>query len=46
MVTLSRCRDVNRMLSDAGIRPRVTQVCSDQETLTCISGAKRPLVQD
>ncbi|WP_331765188.1 DEAD/DEAH box helicase (plasmid) [Streptomyces sp. NBC_01384] len=44
LVTHSERRDVNRMMSDAGIRPTVTQVRSGEETLTTITGAKRPPV--
>ncbi|WP_329563484.1 DEAD/DEAH box helicase [Streptomyces uncialis] len=46
LVTPSQRRDVNRMMSDAGIRPTVTQVRSGEERLTTITGAKRPPVQD
>ncbi|WP_405648104.1 DEAD/DEAH box helicase [Streptomyces uncialis] len=46
LVTPNQRRDVNRMMSDAGIRPTVTQVRSGEERLTTITGAKRPPVQD
>ncbi len=46
LVTPDQRRDVNRMMSDAGIRPTVTQVHSGEERLTSITGAKRPPVQD
>jgi superfamily II DNA/RNA helicase len=46
LVTPGQRRDVNRMMSDAGIRPTVTQVRSGEERLTGITGAKRPPVQD
>ncbi|UYQ60209.1 DEAD/DEAH box helicase [Streptomyces peucetius] len=42
LVTPDQRRDVNRMMSDAGIRPEVTQVRSGEEKLTSITGAKRP----
>ncbi|MDT9701841.1 DEAD/DEAH box helicase [Streptomyces sp. P17] len=42
LVTPNQRRDVNRMMSDAGIRPTVTQVRSGEATLTAITGAKRP----
>ncbi|MFJ5304753.1 DEAD/DEAH box helicase [Streptomyces sp. NPDC088350] len=42
LVTPNQRRDVNRMMSDAGIRPTVTQVRSGEEKLTAITGAKRP----
>ncbi|MGW7363761.1 DEAD/DEAH box helicase [Streptomyces sp. NPDC054841] len=42
LVTPSQRRDVNRMMSDAEIRPTVTQVRSGEEKLTTITGAKRP----
>ncbi|MEV3988455.1 DEAD/DEAH box helicase [Streptomyces sp. NPDC049837] len=42
LVTPNQRRDVNRMMSDAGIRPVVTQVRSGEERLTAITGAKRP----
>jgi superfamily II DNA/RNA helicase len=46
LVTPGQRRDVNRMMSDAGIRPTVTQVHSGEEKLTGITGAKRPPVPD
>ncbi|MFD3497882.1 DEAD/DEAH box helicase [Streptomyces sp. NPDC058676] len=42
LVTPNQRRDVNRMMSEAGIRPTVTQVRSGEEKLTAITGAKRP----
>ncbi|SDP58080.1 Superfamily II DNA and RNA helicase [Streptomyces sp. cf386] len=42
LVTPNQRRDVNRMMSDAGIRPTVTQVRSGEAKLTTITGAKRP----
>jgi len=42
LVTPNQRRDVNRMMSDAGIRPTITQVRSGEEKLTAITGAKRP----
>jgi superfamily II DNA/RNA helicase len=42
LVTPNQRRDVNRTMSDAGIRPTVTQVRSGEEKLTAITGAKRP----
>ncbi|UUU26861.1 DEAD/DEAH box helicase [Streptomyces sp. DSM 40750] len=42
LVTPNQRRDVNRMMSDAGIRPTVTQVRSGEEKLTALTGAKRP----
>ncbi|WP_079079126.1 DEAD/DEAH box helicase [Streptomyces sp. DSM 15324] len=42
LVTPQQRRDVNRMMSEAGIRPTVTQVRSGEERLTAITGAKRP----
>ncbi|GGS11731.1 DEAD/DEAH box helicase [Streptomyces humidus] len=42
LVTPDQRRDVNRMMSEAGIRPAVTQVRSGEERLTAITGAKRP----
>jgi superfamily II DNA/RNA helicase len=42
LVTPDQRRDVNRMMSEAGIRPTVTQVRSGEEKLTAITGAKRP----
>ena len=42
LVTPNQRRDVNRMMTDAGIRPTVTQVRSGEEKLTTITGAKRP----
>ncbi|MDJ0467077.1 DEAD/DEAH box helicase [Streptomyces sp. H27-C3] len=44
LVTPNQRRDVNRMMSEAGIRPTVTQVRSGAEELTTITGAKRPPV--
>ncbi|MDQ0936216.1 DEAD/DEAH box helicase [Streptomyces turgidiscabies] len=45
LVTPNQRRDVNRMMSDAGIRPTVAQVRSGEEKLTAITGAKRPPTQ-
>ncbi|MFJ3415584.1 DEAD/DEAH box helicase [Streptomyces sp. NPDC086082] len=42
LVTPNQRRDVNRLMSEAGIRPTVTQVRSGEEQLTAITGAKRP----
>ncbi len=42
LVTPNQRRDVNRMMTDAGIRPTVVQVRSGEEKLTEITGAKRP----
>ncbi|WP_019074197.1 DEAD/DEAH box helicase [Streptomyces hokutonensis] len=42
LVTPGQRREVNRMMSEAGIRPIVTQVRSGEEKLTAITGAKRP----
>ncbi|MGW0337387.1 DEAD/DEAH box helicase [Streptomyces sp. NPDC003011] len=42
LVTPHQRREVNRMMSEAGIRPTVTQVRSGEEKLTAITGAKRP----
>lgn len=42
LVTPNQRREVNRMMSEAGIRPTVTQVRSGEEKLTAITGAKRP----
>ncbi|MDL5205771.1 DEAD/DEAH box helicase [Streptomyces sp. ALI-76-A] len=42
LVTPNQRRDVNRMMSEARIRPTVTQVRSGEEKLTAITGAKRP----
>ncbi len=41
LVTPNQRRDVNRLMSDARIRPTVTQVRSGEEKLTSITGAKR-----
>ncbi|WP_446039680.1 DEAD/DEAH box helicase [Streptomyces sp. SID1121] len=46
LVTPGQRRDVNKMMSDAGIRPAITQVRSGEEQLTSITGAKRPPVGD
>ncbi|MDQ1042669.1 DEAD/DEAH box helicase [Streptomyces sp. V4I2] len=45
LVTPNQRRDVNRMMSEAGIRPTVTQVRSGEEKLTAITGAKRPPIE-
>ncbi|MFE1025698.1 DEAD/DEAH box helicase [Streptomyces sp. NPDC058818] len=42
LVTPDQRREVNRMMSDAGIRPTVTPVRSGEQKLTTITGAKRP----
>ncbi|MGC9499956.1 DEAD/DEAH box helicase [Streptomyces sp. WG7] len=42
LVTPDQRREVNRMMSDAGIRPTVTPVRSGEQTLTTLTGAKRP----
>ncbi len=46
LVTPGQRRDVNRMMSDAGIRPTIAQVRSGEERLTSITGAKRPPVRE
>ncbi|MFG3137271.1 DEAD/DEAH box helicase [Streptomyces sp. NPDC048211] len=45
LVTPNQRRDVNRIMTDARIRPTVTQVRSGEEKLTAITGAKRPPVE-
>ncbi|MEJ1201125.1 MULTISPECIES: DEAD/DEAH box helicase [unclassified Streptomyces] len=42
LVTPDQRREVNRMMSEAGIRPTVTPVRSGEQKLTAITGAKRP----
>ncbi|MFB7241689.1 RNA helicase [Streptomyces populi] len=42
LVTPGQRRDVNRLMSDAGIRPTVTQVRSGEAALTAVTGARRP----
>ncbi|MEU1535106.1 DEAD/DEAH box helicase [Streptomyces fagopyri] len=42
LVTHGERREVNRVMSEAGVRPTVTQVRSGEEALTAITGAKRP----
>ncbi|MDX3456545.1 DEAD/DEAH box helicase [Streptomyces sp. ME02-8801-2C] len=42
LVTPNQRRDVNRMMTEAGIRPTVAQVRSGEQKLTAITGAKRP----
>ena len=42
LVAPNQRREVNRMMSDAGIRPTITQVRSGEEKLSAITGAKRP----
>ncbi|MDG9723043.1 DEAD/DEAH box helicase [Streptomyces sp. DH41] len=42
LVTPEQRREVNRMMSDAGIRPTITPVRSGEAKLTAITGAKRP----
>ncbi|PWI12899.1 RNA helicase [Streptomyces sp. Act143] len=44
LVTPNQRREVNRMLSEAGIRPTVTQVRSGEAQLTALTGARRPPV--
>ncbi|MEE1754573.1 DEAD/DEAH box helicase [Streptomyces sp. SP18CS02] len=46
LVTPGQRRDVNRLMSDAGIRPTVTQVRSGEARLSSITGAKRPPAGD
>ncbi|MEU8679294.1 DEAD/DEAH box helicase [Streptomyces sp. NPDC048560] len=45
LVTPNQRKDVNRIMTDARIRPTVTQVRSGEEKLTAITGAKRPPVE-
>ncbi|MGC9380747.1 DEAD/DEAH box helicase [Streptomyces sp. MH13] len=42
LVTPDQRREVSRMMSDAGIRPTVTPVRSGEQTLTTLTGARRP----
>ncbi|MEU9351474.1 DEAD/DEAH box helicase [Streptomyces griseoloalbus] len=42
LVTPGQRSDVNRMMSEAGVRPTVTPVRSGEEKLTALTGAKRP----
>ncbi|AQS71739.1 RNA helicase [Streptomyces pactum] len=42
LVTPDQRREVNRMMSDAGVRPTVTAVRSGEQKLTTITGARRP----
>ncbi|MFF3446347.1 DEAD/DEAH box helicase [Streptomyces sp. NPDC002667] len=42
LVTPDQRREVNRLMSEAGIRPTVTQVRSGEAALTAITGARRP----
>ncbi|GGW55460.1 DEAD/DEAH box helicase [Streptomyces lucensis JCM 4490] len=42
LVTPNQRRDVNRLMSDARIRPTVTPVRSGEERLTALTGARRP----
>ncbi|WP_328864570.1 DEAD/DEAH box helicase [Streptomyces sp. NBC_00304] len=42
LVTPGQRRDVSKLMSEAGIRPTVTQVRSGEAELTRITGAKRP----
>ncbi|MET9800860.1 DEAD/DEAH box helicase [Streptomyces sp. NPDC006368] len=44
LVTPNQRREVNRMMTEAGIRPTITQVRSGEERLTAITGAQRPPV--
>ncbi|WP_331760278.1 DEAD/DEAH box helicase (plasmid) [Streptomyces sp. NBC_01471] len=45
LVTPNQRRDVNQIMTDARIRPTVTQVRSGEEKLTAITGAKRPPIE-
>lgn len=45
LVTPNQRRDVNRIMTDARIRPTVTQVRSGEEKLSAITGAKRPPIE-
>ncbi|MET7370276.1 DEAD/DEAH box helicase [Streptomyces sp. NPDC005566] len=45
LVTPNQRRDINRIMTDARIRPTVTQVRSGEEKLTAITGAKRPPIE-
>ncbi|WP_328320730.1 DEAD/DEAH box helicase [Streptomyces sp. NBC_00388] len=45
LVTPNQRRDVNKIMTEARIRPAVTQVRSGEEKLTAITGAKRPPVE-
>ncbi|WP_326665992.1 DEAD/DEAH box helicase [Streptomyces sp. NBC_00385] len=45
LVTPNQRRDVNRIMTEARIRPTVTQVRSGEEKLTAITGAKRPPIE-
>ncbi|MFJ3923293.1 DEAD/DEAH box helicase [Streptomyces sp. NPDC090022] len=42
LVTHGQRRDVNKLMSDAGVRPVVTQVRSGEAGLTRITGARKP----
>jgi superfamily II DNA/RNA helicase len=44
LVTPDERREVNRMMTEAGIRPTVTPVRSGEQKLTTLTGAKRPPV--
>ncbi|WP_328379750.1 DEAD/DEAH box helicase [Streptomyces sp. NBC_00440] len=46
LVTPNQRRDVNQIMTDARIRPTVTQVRSGEERLTAITGAKRPPIEE
>lgn len=45
LVTPNQRRDVNQIMTEARIRPTVTQVHSGEEKLTTITGAKRPPIE-
>ncbi|MCX4729015.1 DEAD/DEAH box helicase [Streptomyces sp. NBC_01306] len=46
LVTPNQRRDVNQIMTDARVRPTVTQVRSGEERLTAITGAKRPPIEE
>ena len=46
LVTPNQRRDMTRLMSDAGIRPTITQVRSGEAKLSRITGAKRPPTGD
>ncbi|MFD0020770.1 DEAD/DEAH box helicase [Streptomyces sp. NPDC058382] len=45
LVTPNQRQDVNRIMTEARIRPTVTQVRSGEAKLTAITGAKRPPIE-
>ncbi|MFJ4922859.1 DEAD/DEAH box helicase [Streptomyces sp. NPDC088725] len=45
LVTPNQRRDVNQIMTDARIRPTVTEVRSGEAKLTAITGAKRPPIE-